>query len=84
MRMTRSGLQSPTPEQRRSREHRPEETSLYPLIEANLSAFLEHLRERDEPLPRFVVDEFKAYLRMPPANPTYRCARCFLILVSPH
>ena len=45
------------------RRHRPEETSLYPLIETNLSAFLEHLRERDAPLPRFVVDEFKAYLR---------------------
>ena len=45
------------------RRHRPEETSLYPLIDANLSVFLEHLRERDAPLPRFVVDEFKAYLR---------------------
>ena len=49
--------------QRLYRRHRPEETSLYPLIEANLDAFLEHLRERDAPLPRFVVDEFKAYLR---------------------
>ena len=43
------------------RRHRPEETSLYPLIDANLSAFLELVR--DAPLPRFVVDEFKAYLR---------------------
>jgi ribosomal protein S27E len=45
------------------RAARPEETSLYPLIEANLDAFLEHLRERDAPLPRFVVDEFREYLR---------------------
>ncbi len=45
------------------RRHRPEETSLYPLIEANLDTFLEHLRERDAPLPRFVIDEFREYLR---------------------
>jgi ribosomal protein S27E len=33
------------------------------VIEANLTAFLEHLHERDVPLPRFVTDEFKDYLR---------------------
>ena len=43
--------------------HRPEETALYPLIEANLASFLEHLREREAPLPRFVTDEFEEYLR---------------------
>ena len=43
--------------------HRPEETALYPLIEANLALFLEHLCEREAPLPRFVTDEFKEYLR---------------------
>ena len=47
------------------RRHRPEETSLYPLIDANLSVFLEHLRERDAPLPRFVVDEFNQSLERP-------------------
>ena len=45
------------------RRHRPDETSLYPLIEASIGAFLEHLRERDATLPRFVVDEFNEYLR---------------------
>ena len=41
--------------------HRPEETALYPLIEANLALLLEHLCEREAPLPRFVTDEFKEY-----------------------
>ena len=35
----------------------------YPLIEANLAALLEHLRERDSPLPCVVIDEFKECLR---------------------
>ena len=45
------------------RRHRPEQTALYPVIEANLTPFLEHLQERDAALPRFVTDEFKDYLR---------------------
>jgi len=45
------------------RRHCPEQTALYPVIEANLTAFLEHLQERDAALPRFVTDEFKDYLR---------------------
>ncbi len=45
------------------RRHRPEQTALYPVIEANLTPFLEYLHERDAALPRFVTDEFKDYLR---------------------
>ena len=45
------------------RRHHPEETLPYPLIEAHLDAFLEHLRERDSPLPCVVIDEFKECLR---------------------
>ncbi len=45
------------------RRHRPEQTALYPVIEANLTPFLEQLHERDAALPRFVTDEFKDYLR---------------------
>jgi ribosomal protein S27E len=45
------------------RRHRPEQTALYPVIETNLTAFLEYLHERDAALPRFVTDEFKDYLR---------------------
>lgn len=42
---------------------KPEETSLNPLIEANLDALLEDLRERNAPLRRFVDDEFREYVR---------------------
>ena len=45
------------------RRHRPEQTALYPVIETNLTPFLEYLHERDAALPRFVTDEFKDYLR---------------------
>jgi ribosomal protein S27E len=45
------------------RRHRPEQTTLYPVIEANLARFLEQLHERDAALPRFVTDEFNDYLR---------------------
>ena len=45
------------------RRHRPEQTGLYPVIETNLTPFLEYLHERDAALPRFVTDEFKDYLR---------------------
>ena len=45
------------------RRHRPEQTGLYPVIETNLTAFLEYLHEREAALPRFVTDEFKDYLR---------------------
>ena len=37
--------------------------ALYPVIETNLTAFLEYLHERDAALSRFVIDEFKDYLR---------------------
>ena len=45
------------------RRHCPEQTALYPVIETNLTPFLEHLQERDATLPRFVTAEFKEYLR---------------------
>jgi hypothetical protein len=46
----------------RYRRHCPEQTPLYPVIEANLPAFLEYLHARDAALPRFVTDEFMNYL----------------------
>jgi len=45
------------------RRHCPEQTALYPVIETNLTPFLEYLHERDAALSRFVIDEFKDYLR---------------------
>jgi hypothetical protein len=45
------------------RRRRPEQTALYPVIETNLTPFLEYLHEPDSALLRFVTDEFKGYLR---------------------
>ena len=44
------------------RRHRPENTVLYQVVEANADAFFAHLDERDASLPRFVREEFEAYL----------------------
>ena len=44
------------------RRHRPEETVLYQVVEANAEAFFAHLEEHDSSLPRFVREEFEAYL----------------------
>ncbi len=46
----------------RYRRHKPEETTLYPIIEQHLPRFLNHLSEFDSQLPRFVIQEFEDYL----------------------
>ena len=46
----------------RYRRHKPEETTLYPIIEQHLPRFLNHLSEFDSQLPRFVIREFEDYL----------------------
>ncbi|MCZ6619090.1 MAG: transposase zinc-binding domain-containing protein, partial [Gammaproteobacteria bacterium] len=46
----------------RYRRQKPEETSLYPIIERHLPRFLNLLSEHDSQLPRFVTQEFDDYL----------------------
>jgi ribosomal protein S27E len=48
---------------RRYRRHRPEQTSLYPIVERHLATLRNELREREASLPRFVLTEFQEYLR---------------------
>ncbi len=47
----------------RYRRHCPQQTALYPVIERNLTPFLEYLHTRDAALPRFVIAEFEDYRR---------------------
>lgn len=42
--------------------HRPEETTLYGLIETYYPRFVQHIEAEGISLPRFVKDEFEAYL----------------------
>ena len=44
------------------RRHRPEETVLYDVVEQHADAFFEGQEERGSGLPRFVREEFEAYL----------------------
>ena len=46
----------------RYRRHKPEETSLYPIVEQHLPRFLSHLAEHGTQLPPFVTQEFGDYL----------------------
>jgi hypothetical protein len=41
----------------------PEQTLLHRIVREQLEAFLAHTRMRDQPAPRFVEQEFRAYLR---------------------
>jgi Transposase zinc-binding domain/Putative transposase len=43
--------------------HRPEETELHAVVREQLEGFLARAREADRPLPRFVEQELRAYLR---------------------
>ena len=45
------------------RRHRPEDTVLYSVVEQYADAFLEGQVEQGRGLPRFVREEFEAYLR---------------------
>ncbi len=47
----------------RYRRHKPEETSLYPIIEQHLPQFLGQIAEHGTHLPRFVTQEFDDYLK---------------------
>jgi len=42
--------------------HRPQDTVLYQVVEAHAEAFFAHLDEHESSLPRFVREEFDAYL----------------------
>ena len=48
---------------RRYRRHRPEQTSLYPIVERHLSTLRDELQHHETALPRFVLNEFQDYLR---------------------
>src|SRR5262245_18118366 len=41
----------------------PEKTLLHRIVRERLETFLAHARSRDQPAPRFVEEEFRAYLR---------------------
>ena len=41
----------------------PEQTLLHRIVREQLETFLAHTRSRDQPAPRFVEQEFRAYLR---------------------
>ena len=41
----------------------PEQTLLHRIVREQLETFLAHTRWRDQPAPRFVEQEFRAYLR---------------------
>ncbi len=43
--------------------HRPEETILYNVIQRELEFFLARAQAREQPVPRFVEQEFRAFLR---------------------
>jgi len=43
--------------------HRPEETRLHTVVREQLESFLAHARDREHPVPRFVEQELRAYLR---------------------
>ena len=45
------------------RRHRPEDTVLYGVVEQHADAFFEGQVEQGRGLPRFVREEFEAYLR---------------------
>ncbi len=53
---------SPVPAAVRHQRHRPEETVLYRLVEQHVPAFQHRLAELEQPLPAFVLDEFRSYL----------------------
>lgn len=52
-----------TPDRFVYQRHKPEETSLYQIIEHNLPSFQHHLSSADISLPGFVHSEFRSYLR---------------------
>ncbi|MHC4408483.1 MAG: transposase [Planctomycetota bacterium] len=49
--------------QRTYTRHRPEESVLYNVIRQELEAFLARAQAREQPVPRFVEQEFHAFLR---------------------
>ena len=49
--------------QRTYTRHRPEESVLYNVIQQELEAFLARAQAREQPVPRFVEQEFQAFLR---------------------
>ncbi len=43
--------------------HQPERTLLYEVVRENLESFLAEARSQDQPAPRFVEQELRAFLR---------------------
>ena len=63
----------------RYRRHKPEETSLYPIIEQHLPQFLGQIAEHGTHLPRFVTQEFDEpivpWLRFPGQKDSSGCSK---------
>ena len=55
------------------RRHRPEDTVLYGVVEQHADAFFEGQVEQGRALPRFVREEFEAYLRCGRFRGLYAC-----------
>jgi hypothetical protein len=49
--------------QRTYTRHRPEQSILYNVVRQELEAFLARAQARQQPVPRFVEQEFQAFLR---------------------
>jgi hypothetical protein len=49
--------------QRSYARHRPEESILYNVIQQELAGFLARAQAREQPVPRFIEQEFQAFLR---------------------
>ncbi|MBT6277077.1 MAG: hypothetical protein HOI95_23450 [Chromatiales bacterium] len=58
------------------RRHRPEETVLYDVVEQHADAFFEGQEERGSGLPRFVREEFEAYLTCGRLERSFIRAKC--------
>lgn len=57
----------------RYQRHRPENTSLYPIVEQHLPTLRNELQHHETSLPRFVLSEFQDYCAAGDSN-TASCA----------
>ena len=63
-----SGLGSVANAKRHYVRHRPEDTVLYQVVEQHVETFFDAVAEQGASLPRFVREEFDAYLRCAGSN----------------
>ena len=62
-RMASSGLGTVAKAKHHYVRHRPEDTVLYQIVEQHVEPFFDAVAEHGASLPRFVREEFDAYLR---------------------